>query len=101
MTWLHTETRTSVHAIVSRHSVFAGGAPGGRTLNQWVKSSPAQYPCPASCIDAAHFRHDDAHCTHRYGCAVPRLVPQSTTAIGRAEHGAPQRSQARLVRLKS
>ena len=21
---------------------FAGGAPGGRTLNQWVKSSPAQ-----------------------------------------------------------
>ena len=31
---------------------FAGGAPGGRTLNQWVKSSPAQCCRRTTCTDA-------------------------------------------------
>jgi hypothetical protein len=84
-----------VHEDHDQDGVLPGGAPGGRTLNQWIKSSPAQYLSPASCTDAADFRNDDRHCTYFYGCAVPRLVPQSTTVIGRAEHGAPSRLQAR------
>ena len=31
---------------------LSGGAPGGRTLNQWVKSSPAQCCGRATCTDA-------------------------------------------------
>src|SRR3984957_10660312 len=41
-------TPISIHDLCSG---LAGGAPGGRTLNQWVKSSPAQCCGRATCTD--------------------------------------------------
>ena len=55
------------------------GAPGGRTLNQWVKSSPAQCCGRAACTDATvQWRLWPS--LHRFRrCAVPRPVPRVTS----------------------
>ena len=55
---------------------FRCGAPGGRTLNQWVKSSPAQRSRRATCTNATvQWRlWPSLHWFRRY--AVPRPVPR-------------------------
>jgi hypothetical protein len=56
----------------------SGGAPGGRTLNQWVKSSPARRSGRATCTDTKLKRRSwlPLHPFHR--CVVLRPVPRVT-----------------------
>jgi hypothetical protein len=60
----------------STSDVFAGGAPGARTLNPRNKSGPLGHTGRSSCADATRGRTESTHCTGIRPTLVPRVVPR-------------------------
>jgi hypothetical protein len=71
-----TRTRPLSAAMLPNQLRFPGGAPGGRTLNQWVKSCPAPRRDRSTCTDSTGRYRQNAHCTHIRGALGPRVGPR-------------------------